>query len=341
MEIFIPGYSTITALDLAQIFISHFFSKHGLSVSIVSDRGSLFLSSFWTQLCQKLKTSKDLSTAFHPETDGQTERVSQILEQYLWLYVSYHQDYWHIWLPLAEFTYNNAYHSSTKQLPFFNIYGRNPSFESIHILLDTPAGKLSTNLQSVQQVFKEELESEIECFKKYADRNKAIPPGFQPGDKLWLDSKNIKTTRPSKKLQDRCLGPFEVLKNIGSYSYHLKLPQQWKLVHLVFHVSLLEPVKQSNIPNKNQFPPTPVIVEEKEEWEVAQALDSKLKRGTLWYLLKWKGFNEDPERTTWEPASNLANSPEIVKDFHILYPDKPGPNTSRVDFMVLGGDWSV
>ncbi|MBW0465897.1 hypothetical protein O181_005612 [Austropuccinia psidii MF-1] len=110
MAIFIPTYSTITALDLAQIFISHFFSKNGLPIRIVSDRGSLFVSSFWTQLCQQLKKSIDLLTAFHPETDGQTERVNQILEQYLWIYFSYHQDDWHTWLPLANFSYNNAEH---------------------------------------------------------------------------------------------------------------------------------------------------------------------------------------------------------------------------------------
>ncbi|MBW0479716.1 hypothetical protein O181_019431 [Austropuccinia psidii MF-1] len=95
----------------SQIFISHVFSKHGLQNSIVSDIGSLFVSSFWTQLCQKLKISQDLSTAFHPETDGQTERINQILEQHLWIYVSYHQDDWHTLLPLAEFAYNNADHS--------------------------------------------------------------------------------------------------------------------------------------------------------------------------------------------------------------------------------------
>ncbi|MBW0560433.1 hypothetical protein O181_100148 [Austropuccinia psidii MF-1] len=118
MAIFIPTYGTITALEWAKFFISHVFSKHGVPVSIVSDRGSLFVSSFWTNLCQQLRISRDLSTAFHPETDGQTERVNQILEQYLWMYVSYHQDYWHTWLPLAEFSYNNAEHSSTKQSPF-------------------------------------------------------------------------------------------------------------------------------------------------------------------------------------------------------------------------------
>ncbi|MBW0543822.1 hypothetical protein O181_083537 [Austropuccinia psidii MF-1] len=110
MAIFIPAYGTITALDLAQIFINPVFSKHGLPGSIVSDRGSLFVSSFWTQLCQQLKISRDLSTSFHPETDGQTERVKQILEQYLWIYISYHQDDSHTWLPLAEFAYSNAEH---------------------------------------------------------------------------------------------------------------------------------------------------------------------------------------------------------------------------------------
>ncbi|MBW0504575.1 hypothetical protein O181_044290 [Austropuccinia psidii MF-1] len=136
MAIFIPDYGTITALELAQIFISHVFSKHGLPVSIVSDRGSLFVSSFWSNLCQQLKISRDLSAAFHAETDGQTERVNHILEQYLWMYVSYNQDGWHTWIPLAEFAYNNAEDSSKKQSSFFTIYGRNPIFDSIYISQD-------------------------------------------------------------------------------------------------------------------------------------------------------------------------------------------------------------
>ncbi|MBW0572854.1 hypothetical protein O181_112569 [Austropuccinia psidii MF-1] len=164
----------------------------------------------------------------------------------------------------------------------------------------------------------------------FADRNRAIPPDFQPGDKVWLAFKNIKTTRPAKKLSERWLGPFEVIKKIGSHTYNLKLPQQSKSVHPVFHVSLLDPVKQSAILNCHQLPPPPVLVEEQEEWEVAQVLDSKLRRGKLWYLVEWKGFIEDPERTSLEPASNLTNSPDLVKDFPSLYLGKPGPNTSRV-----------
>ncbi|MBW0530242.1 hypothetical protein O181_069957 [Austropuccinia psidii MF-1] len=300
MAILIPTYGSITALDLAQILISHVFSKHGLPVSIVSDR------------------------------DGQTERVNQILEQYLWIYVSYHQDDWHTWLPLAEFAYNNAEHSSTKQSPFLTIYGRNPSFDSIHIFQESPARKLSTKLQSVKKVVKEELESAIRRFKNYEDRNRTITPDVQPGDKVWLASKNIRTTRPTKKLSERWLGPFEVIKKIGSHAYHLKLTQQCKSVHPVFHVSLLEPVTQSTIPDQHKLPPPPLLVGEQEEWEVAQVLDSKLRRGKLCYLLKWKGFSKDPERTTWEPAYNLTNSPDLVKDFHSLCSEKPGPNNLRV-----------
>ncbi|MBW0587602.1 hypothetical protein O181_127317 [Austropuccinia psidii MF-1] len=101
MAVFIPTMSSITSLDLAHLFIKNIFSKHGLPSSIVSDRGSLFFSSFWTNLCQQLKISRDLSTSSPPETDGQTERVNQILEQYLWMYVSYHQDDWNTWRPLA------------------------------------------------------------------------------------------------------------------------------------------------------------------------------------------------------------------------------------------------
>ncbi|MBW0507428.1 hypothetical protein O181_047143 [Austropuccinia psidii MF-1] len=231
MEIFIPSYSTSTALDLAQICISHVFSKNGLPIII------------------KLKISIELSTAFNPETDVQTERVNQILEQYLWIYVSYHQDDWHTWLPLAEFSYNNSEHSSTKQSPIFTIYERNPSFDSINIPQDTPLGKLSTKLQSVQQVVKKELDSEINLFKKYADRNRETPSDLQPGDRVWLASKSVKKTRPTKKISERWLGLFEVLEKIGSHEYHLKLPQQWKSVHPVFHVSFLEPVKQSTIAN--------------------------------------------------------------------------------------------
>ncbi|MBW0520949.1 hypothetical protein O181_060664 [Austropuccinia psidii MF-1] len=148
---FIPTKSPITSLDLANLFIKDIFSKHGLPSRIVSDRGSIFDSSFWTNLSQQLKISRDLSTAYHSETDLQKERPNQILENYLWMYVSYHQDDWNTWLPLARFAYNNSDPSSTKQSLFFTAYGRDPQFDSVHITQDTPDGKLCTKIQLVQQ----------------------------------------------------------------------------------------------------------------------------------------------------------------------------------------------
>ncbi|MBW0576353.1 hypothetical protein O181_116068 [Austropuccinia psidii MF-1] len=101
---------------------------------------------------------------------------------------------------------------------------------------------------------------------------------------VWLSSKNIESTIPTKKLSERWLGPFPMLKKVSIHAYHLKLPSQWTSIHPVFHISLLEPVKTSTIPNRNQEPPPPIIIEEEDEWEVSQILDSKLKRGKLWYL---------------------------------------------------------
>ncbi|MBW0571705.1 hypothetical protein O181_111420, partial [Austropuccinia psidii MF-1] len=174
--------SSITSLDLAHLFIRNIFSNHGLPSSFVSDRGYLFASSFWTNLFQQLKISRELSTAYHPETDGEKERVKQILEQYLWMYISYHQNDWNTWVPLAEFAYNNSDHSSAKQSPFFTVYGRDPHFDSVNITQDTPAGKLSTKMQSVQKDVKRELEVSINRLKRYADKSREHPPVFNPGD---------------------------------------------------------------------------------------------------------------------------------------------------------------
>ncbi|MBW0556438.1 hypothetical protein O181_096153 [Austropuccinia psidii MF-1] len=233
MAVFIPTMSSRTSLYLSHLFIKNIFSKHGLPSRILSDRGSLFFSSFWTNLCQQLKISGDLSTAYHPETDGQTERLNHILEQYLWMYVSYHEDDWNTWLPLAEFAYNNSGHSSTKQSPFFTIYGRDPQFDSFQITQDTPARNISTKIQSVQQDVKRELEIAINRFVRYSDKSRAIPPVSNPGD-----------------------------MKVSTHAYHLKLPSKWKSIHPVFHISLLEPVKTSTIPNWHQEPPPPVIIEE-------------------------------------------------------------------------------
>jgi hypothetical protein len=124
--IFIPTHTTDTAPILAQHFIMHVFSKHSLSNDIVSDRGHLFISKFWKSLCSALDIQVNLSTAYHLETDGQTECINQILEQYLKIFINYKQNDSTTLLPLTEFIYNNTPHSSTKVSPFFANKGYHP-----------------------------------------------------------------------------------------------------------------------------------------------------------------------------------------------------------------------
>ncbi|MBW0510688.1 hypothetical protein O181_050403 [Austropuccinia psidii MF-1] len=171
----------------------------------------------------------------------------------------------------------------------------------------------------------------------WTDREDKSDSRTVSSDVLWLPSKDIKTTRLTKKFAERWLGPFEVIENIGSHACHLKLPLQWKTVHPVFHVSLLEPIKQSSIPNHNQFPP-PVLVEEQEGWEVAQVLDSKLKRGQLWYLLEWKGFSEDQKEELGNQLPTLPAHQTLsmisIHSIQKILAHLP----QYFDFMVLSGE---
>ena len=123
MALFIPTFHDIDAEDLAMIFLVHVFSKHRTPSDIESNRGKHFISRFWRSLCQLLGIKANLSTAYHPETDGQMERINQILEQYLQVYINYQQDDWVHLLPLAEFAYNNTQHSALGVTPFFSSKG--------------------------------------------------------------------------------------------------------------------------------------------------------------------------------------------------------------------------
>ncbi|MBW0486155.1 hypothetical protein O181_025870 [Austropuccinia psidii MF-1] len=127
---------------------------------------------------------------------------------------------------MAEFSYSSSYHYSTKQSPFCTFHRRDPQFDSAQITQDTPDGNLSSKIQSVQKDVKRELEVSINRLKRYADKSKESPPVFNPGDMVWLSSKNIKSTRPTKKLQERWLDPFPILKKGITHSYHLKFLSQ-------------------------------------------------------------------------------------------------------------------
>jgi len=132
---------------MAHIFLSQVFVKHGTPTDIVSDRGKHFISRFWRSLCQLLVIKANLSMAYHPETNGQTEQVNQILEQYLWVYINYQQDDWVNLLPLAEFAYNNTSHSATMVTPFFANKGFHPKLEvSLEPVISDTAHHVVTDL---------------------------------------------------------------------------------------------------------------------------------------------------------------------------------------------------
>jgi transposase InsO family protein len=319
------------AEELATQLFTHVFRLHGLPNDIVSDRGSLFTSAFWKEVSQALGVERHLSTAFHPETDGQTERVNAILEQYLRAYCNYQQDNWRKLLPIAELCYNNTESETTKTTPFYANYGYHPQVDAP---LGRPQGdsdkRNNPYIDSLQELH-EELRCEIthtqDGYAEQANKKRSPDPHLKPGDKVWLKRKNIRTTRPSSKLDYKQLGPFHILERIGNRAYKLDLPPSVKL-HPVFHISLLEPTKPPDtaIPGHLQPEPPPTIIDGEQEWEVEEIVDSRTFRNNIQYRVKWLGF-PDPDRT-WYPASNFEHAQEELRQFHLRYPNKPKPTLS-------------
>ena len=153
------------------------------------------------------------------------------------------------------------------------------------------------------------------------------PPSFSVGQQAFVKAKFFRTTRPSKKLSEKFLGPFEILAQAGSHSYTLRLPDTIKGVHPVFHVSMLEPATPNEIPNRTQSPPPPVEVQGELEYEIAEVVDSKIDRRRackLLYLVRWLGYENTDEEFSWLPAIELEHAKDLISDFHSAYPDKPG-----------------
>ena len=333
MSHFIPCSDTITAKDLSSLFLQNIFRLHGLPKDIVSDRGSVFNSKFWQDLLNQFNVKSNLSTAFHPQTDGQTERINSVLEQYLRIYVNYQQDNWSSLLPFAEFSYNNAEQASTKKSPFFSNYGYHPSLQFNQVISQSSSVPASDDLIQQLQALHEEIKSEVSLAQQqqalYYNQHHRPTPDFKVQDSVFLSARNISTLRPSKKLDHKNLGPFKIIGKIGSHAYRLALPSSMK-IHPVFHVSLLTPASNPDLPDLPDRvvpPPPPVEVEGQEEWVVREILDSRRhgRARKLQYLVAWEGY-PDPSDNTWEPAQNLEDSEfsnSFVQSFHQKYPNKP------------------
>ncbi|KAJ9394194.1 hypothetical protein DTO282F9_8888 [Paecilomyces variotii] len=301
----------------AQLYVENVFRLHGMQKSIVSDRGSLFTSSFWTTLAEALDVNHRLSTAFHPQTDGATERLNQTLEQYLRIFTNWRQNNWARLLAIAEYAYNDSRRAATGVSPFFACYGRHPKppgLTEIPVDGDTDATQFAQDLQKLHGELVEHL---LLLQDQALEKSPGKPIEFAIGDKVLLDTRHLRTDRPSKKLDSKRRGPFEVLAKVGPQAYRLKLPPLYR-IHPVFHVSLLSPWKQNELHTEPE-PEPPVQVSDNtgqhEEWEVDEILDAKGRDRTLKYLVKWRGYGH--HENTWEPARHVENAPEAVRQYWV------------------------
>ena len=308
----IPFKGLPSAIDTAQAFVDNIFRLHGLPSTVISDRGTQFTSKFFQALCSALGISLKFSSPFHHQTNGQTERVNSVIEQYLRCFSNYKGNNWIKFLSLAEFSYNNAIQESANQTPFFLNYGFHPRHSmAIPDNINVPrAIEFSNDFNQIIKDLKTNLFKAIETQKKYADMKRCKPPEFKVGDKVWLDSSLVIHNR-NKKFKPRKLGPYKIIEKISDISYKLELPQSMK-IHPVVHVSSLEPHYEDEFGRK-QPPPPPVTIDNEEEYEVEEILDKRKHYRKIQYLVKWKGYSLS--EASWEPESNL-NCPELLKAFN-------------------------
>ena len=315
---FIPYKESSNTKELAYAFNRVIVAQHGLPEEIITDRDKLFTSKFWTTLMNQMGAHHKLSTAFHPQTDGITERLNQTLEQYLRCYVNQQQNNWVELLPMAQFAYNSAKNETTGMTPFYANYGYEPTAyrqPRKKIANAEEALMLAKNMAALHMQLAKDIQFRNQRMTEYANKKRITGPSLKKGDKIYLLRKNIKTKRPSNKLDFKKLGPFEILERIGDVNFKLRLPKTSRL-HPVFHISLLEPAP-SDVPNsKEEVQPE----NELQEYEVEEIMDTRTtKEGQQEYLIKWRNF--DHTENTWEPTENL-NCSELLDEFQRRHPNR-------------------
>ena len=304
----------ITAEYTAELFVRCFYRHHGLPKAIVSDRGTQFTGELWKRVCELLSIVRRLSTAFHPETDGSTERMNQNVEGYIRSYVDYFQERWAFLTGPAELAINNHDSASIGTSPFFMSHGYHVDPVELDTgeptdTTQTPKERGESVVRKLKEVWdwaKASMAVAQQTQEDQTNRVRSEAPRFKVGDKVWLSLKNIRTKRPCKKLDVRN-AKFTVLEMVSSHSYRLDTPPG---VHNVFNVSLLHPAASDPLPSQrttNPQPP-PEFVDGELEYGVEEILAERhVRRGRgrqRELLVKWAGYT-DP---TWEPAANLQDT---------------------------------
>ena len=242
---FLPVKTTYNGPKLAELYMERIVCLHGVPKKIVSDRGSQFTSHFWKQIHSSLGTELNFSTAYHPQTDGQTERLNQILEDMLRACALQYGTSWDKSLPYAEFSYNNSYQNSLKMAPFEALYGRKcrtPLFWNQMGESQVFGPDVLRNAEDQVRMIRENLRVAQTHQKSYAD-NRRRELVFEEGDYVYLKvspMRSVKRFNMKGKLAPRYVGPFKILKRRGEVAYQLELPDSLSGVHDVFHVSQLK-----------------------------------------------------------------------------------------------------
>ena len=309
-----PCTKKVTAERAAELFEDHVWKHHGIPQSIVSDRDIRFQSQLWKELNSRVGASLRMSTAKHPQTDGQTENANGVLEDTLRHFVGPYQTDWDEYLTVAEFAMNNAWNESIQNTPFMLNYGQNPDTPTIAFLRSrNPAvnkfvGRWSEQLSRAKKC----LDAAQQRQKAHADKRRRPAPEFKPGDKVLLSIKHFRLQSGIKaKLAPRFVGPFKVLEHIGpqGLSYRIELPKALKRMHNVFHVSSLKPYRSDGA---YQPPPMPEFIDDELEYEVDWIESTRGEGKRRRYLVHWLGY---PGEETWEPESSLTNCPQKVRAF--------------------------
>jgi hypothetical protein len=314
--IFIPCVEEISREETAALYAKHVFARYGLTTKIISDRDPRFASKFTQELCKLLGIQQNISTAYHPRTDGQSERSNQWLEQYLCFWVHEQQDNWAQYLPLAEFAHNNWTNESMRESPFHILMGYHLRADYSGVPSTIP--HVTTRLEQYDEAWRkvqELMQRAQQSWVRHRDT-----PKYQVGDQVWLEGHHLRTNQPTAKLAPKCHRPFKVVQVMSPVNYRLELPTQWS-IHDVFHTDLLTPYRETPTHGANYQRPPPDLVEGVEEYEVERILDSRrYGRGRkLQYLIAWKGYPDSDNQ--WVNWDDVEGAQEAIREFKHLNPD--------------------
>ncbi len=266
--ILIPCHEEITAEGVAGLLIKYLFVRFGLPMKMISNRDPRFTSKLMQEMCDIVGVKQNISTAYHPRTDGQSECSNQWVEQYLRFYVNECQDNWCAYLPMAEFAHNSWPHKITRKSPFELLMGYNPCADWID--RPSPIPQVALRLQQFREARAQAQELMIRAQNLWIKHKNM--PRHQIGDLVWLEGRHLRTNQPTTKLAPRRHGPFKVIQVMSPVNYRLELPMQWS-IHPVFHTDLLMPYRETATHGPNYERPPPELIEGLEEYEVKKILD--------------------------------------------------------------------